>query len=386
MLLVALVVAQAATVALLVMLLQQGAAQEQRRSAVLAGAAEQAARAGREEADLLHDACARSFDRASHLALAAHDLSAAQAHRLGGLRCRALKLAAATALPKRGAVDEVRRLARALAGAPDAPSRSLAAALDAVAFQIEGRLPEARARLQRAQDTQGLKSPWLLWQRGAVLLRVGAAPEAAAALEPLVKELPGFAPGWHRLGLAYASQARQDKGIQALSKAAELDPSSRAAFDLARIHLGRKKWAEAIPHLLATLRSHPDDAVAQRLLASAQFHLKRYPEAVAGYRKAYKLDPQPRTLLSAAIALHASGSNSQALKILDRLRAQAEQVPEVLFERGLVLADLKRVDEAKVELQRYIRAARGRRSEARRVRQAIASLKRLGGGAPPAGR
>lgn len=379
MLLVALVALQVACLVVLIVLLQQGQAVEQRRGALLARAAALATRAAEQQRSGDASGCAQSYRRAARLGMAATELALADGHELGAARCQALQIIATAALPDRERLDSLRHLSARLGAAADNDSLALAAALDAVVLQAEGQLPEALARIQRALEQQGLQSPWLQWQRGTTLLRRGSPADAAAALEPVVAALPTFAPGWHRLGLAHVSQKRHEDGVSALKKSIELDPRSGARFDLARVYMARKQWGEAIPLLQATLKAKQDDSAALRLLASANFHLKRYPEAAAGYGRAYRVDPQPRTLLSAAIALHAGGKHDKALELLDGLLEHAATIPEIRFERGLVLSELKRSGEARIELQRYLEQARGKRSEARRARQAAAHLQRLGG-------
>ena len=150
--------------------------------------------------------------------------------------------------------------------------------------------------------------------------------------------------------------------------------------------MSRKMWAEALPHLENSLRARPASAETLRLIAAAHYHLKRYARAAEVYQQAYRVEPAPRTLLSVAIALHAGGQHAQALQRLDRLSPHTADVPEILFQRALALAALKRP--VKPVLERYLSVARGVPGEVERVKQAETFLKGppTGAGDPAAGK
>ncbi|MCB9544069.1 MAG: tetratricopeptide repeat protein [Myxococcales bacterium] len=292
-------------------------------------------------------------------------------------RAEALAIVAADALPPPSERARLDALAEAIAAAPGAADRITAALLDAVRERVRGNLDAAGKRLEEARAT-GDDDPWFDWQLGAIYLQQGRTTDAVARLEALARARPGFGPGLHRLGLAYLADKRDEAAIGALQRAITAGAGPDAALDLARIFLARQMWAEAIPHLEAVLRGRGGDVEALRLLAAAHFRLGRHELAARTYRAAHRLDLDPRTLLSAAIALAAGGKQGEALAVLDDLQPRAAELPEVAWQRARILLDLDRRTEAQVALRTYLAAAAGRPEEAERVAQA----RRLLGEAP----
>lgn len=302
------------------------------------------------------------------------------------------------------------RRAEALAAvsAPSLPEPSTWPRLDALAERLEAsalpedtalapvlRLALLRARGQRAEavtlagelSLADEKSPWFQWHAGALRLEEGRVPEAQALLEALARQRPRFGPGLHRLGLSYAAGGRLEAAVEALQRANAAGAGAEAALDLGRLFMKREMWAEAIVHLENGQRGGAAaGAEAVRLLAAAHFHLKRYDLAAQTYRRAHGLEPDPRTLLSAAIALTAAERHAEALEALTALSPHATAVPEVLFQEAVVRSALGQ--STREVLARYLEVARGRPDEADRVARAEAALAGVvvtpnGAGSPP---
>ncbi len=255
----------------------------------------------------------------------------------------------------------------------DPGARALGAALDVALLRNAGALVAARVRLEKAaKDT--LDSPWLQWQSGLVALADARLADANAALERVVKALPDFGPGWHQIGLTYLALDRRDTAIAALRKAQGLTDDPQVALDLARAFLAGQLWAEAISPLEAVLRGRPSEIDAVRLLGLANHNLGRHQAAAELYHKAWLLDRQPRTRLSEAISLQSAGQHTAALDALTSLLPQLDQVPEALFLRAGVLADLGRPAESRADYERYLTVARGLPDEAERVKLAEARI------------
>lgn len=235
-----------------------------------------------------------------------------------------------------------------------------------VALRIDGRLTEA-AELG-AQLVESSDSPWARWHLAGVRLQQTRTAEAIELLEQVVKAKPEFGAGYHQLGRAYAASKQTEAGIGALQRAIKHGAGHPAELDLGKLFLSREMWAEALPHLENSLRGRPADAEVMRLIAAAHYHLKRFDRAAQTYQRAYAVEPAPRTLLSAAIALHAGKKHARAVQLLDRIAPHVAEIPEILFQRALALAALKRP--VRPVLERYLMFARGVASEAERIKQA----------------
>lgn len=341
------------------------------------------ARAVALEAEGRYPAAALAYARAARIAA---DADAIEAALDAAARAEALALIAADALPAATERDRVAGLVEALAAGSTEADRIAAAALDAVRLRLAGNLEAAAKHIEGARAA-GLDSPWFDWQLGALRLQQGRTADAITRLEALARARPDFAPGLHRLGLAYLADEQAEAAIGALQRAIDAGAEPDAALDLARLFLGRQMWAEAIPHLETVLRGRGGDVEALRLLAAAHFRLGRHELAARTYRAAHRLDNDPRTLLSAAIALAAGGKQGEALAVLDVLQPRAAELPEVAWQRARILLDLDRRADAMGALSTYLAAAAGRPEEAARVAEARRLLDEQRGGpgdAPPA--
>lgn len=336
------------------------------RVAGLEKEAEQACQAGR------HVACAETCRRALEHARGVAEPEVIDRLLLCGDRADALA-AVAGQVPAGTERSRLRLVAERLAAQPEPAAKALGAALDAALLRASGALVAARASLEKAAK-EGLDSPWLQWQGGLVALADRRLADGQAALEKVVQALPEFGAGWHQMGLVSLANDRREAAIAALRKASGLTDDPQVSLDLARAFLAAEMWAEAVGPLEAVLRGRPDEVDAVRLLGLANHNLRRHQAAAELYRKAWTLDRQPRTLLSAALSLHAAGQHSAALDLLTSLLPEAGAVPEVLFVRAAVLADLGRPAESRADYERYLAAAATRPEEAERVKLARARI------------
>lgn len=293
----------------------------------------------------------------------------APAWELAALRAEALEVVARPLLPAPSELPRLADLRADLESAPDSAARSAAVALGMVIHRANGNRTAA-LDAARAAEAEGQLDDWVRWQRGLALLRNRMHTEAVADLEGIVRARPQFGAAYHQLGLAYFAAGRREGAIGALQRARQHGADESAALDLARVFLASEMWAEAIPHLEAVLEARRGDTEALRLLAAAHYQLKRFRVAAETYEKAYALDPQPRTRLSAAIALHGGGHHREALELLDTLLPQAPAVPEIRYERALVLMDLGRPEAARAELGAYLEIAADLPAEQERVANA----------------
>lgn len=322
--------------------------------------------AARAEA-LLNDGRFAAAQLAFERAAAATMGDPALAHLDRARRAQALGIISAPTLPTTDRINDLNALADALEVAFSADAQLLRL----VALRAGGKVTEATALGASLVDAS--TSPWARWHLSALRLQQARTDEAITLLEQVVKSQPTFGAGFHQLGVAYSAAKRNEAAIGALQTAIKNGAGQAAEFDLGRLFLSQKMWAEALPHLENSLRARPANAEALRLIAAAHYHLKRYERAAKTYQRAYEIEPAPRTLLSAAIALHAGAQHAQAVELLDRLAPHVAEIPEILFQRALALAALKRpVGPA---LERYITFARGMAGEADRIKQAETFLK-----------
>lgn len=318
---------------------------------------------------------ARQYQRAAAFARGAE----ADALLDAAWRAEALEIITRSTLPAPDQARHLEALEASIAGTAPAEAKLL----KLVRLRAIGRLTEASALgAPLLTEAAGSSLPWLQWHMGAIRLREARTQDAITLLEAVAKAKPDFAPGLHRLGLAYTAADRHEAAVSALQRAITAGAGQAAEADLGRSFLRRKQWAEALPHLENALRAQPVNAEIMRLIAAAHYHLKRHARAAETYERAYAIEPAPRTLLSAAIAWQAGEQPARALRHLDALAPRVTEIPEILFQRALVLASLKRP--VKPVLERYLTVARGVPGEAERIQQAERFLKGPPGSPPPA--
>ena len=320
-----------------------------------------------------YPACASTLDAAEPFAVAAGDAQALLTLVNERDRARALTFVTQDALPTGGERALATGVRDRLESATTTEARAASAALGVYLRRAEGALPEAKA-VGEAAIKGGADSVWLQWQLGSVAIAENRIPDAVTALERVTQEVPTFAAGHHRLGLAYAASGKKGEAVAALQRALELSGRPEARMDLARALLANEQWAEAQPHLERLLSTDSSLVEAIRLLALSHFRQQHFAQAAELYRKAWTQQPEPRTLLSAAIALHSGGQLPAALETLDALMSSARAVPEIVYLRARVLTDLGRADDARTAYTAFLQLAAGQPAEAERVRAAQAAL------------
>lgn len=323
------------------------------------------------EAEGGYPAAALAYERAALLNPGAAAVGAQDAAR----RARALACIAAADLPERDQLEMLGALATELEASTSAESQAAAPILRLVLARARGERAEADALVSKL--AAGEKTLWFQWHAGALRLEEGRVAEAQELLEGLARARPAFGPGLYRLGLTYAAGGRTEAAIEALQRATAAGAGRAAELDLGRLFLKQEMWAEALPHLENALRAPlpaAQQAEGMRLVAAAHFHLKRFGLAARTYQQAYGLEPEPRTLLSAAIALTAGGEHAEAGRVLETLAPWAQAVPEIIYQQAVVAVALGQ--SPRTLLERYLAVARPLPGEADRVKAAEAALQK----------
>ena len=166
-----------------------------------------------------------------------------------------------------------------------------------------------------------------------------------------------------------------DEARPIFEAAIEAGGGAQAHLDLGKFFFTQQAWDSALKHLTISLSSSQNGGAAVvRMIAASQHHLKQHAMAAENFKRAYQLEKDPRTLLSAAIAHHAGGQHTESIGVLKLMLGQEKQMPEIHFQLALAFTALKQTQAAKASLQRYLRLAQGMKSQAQTVKQAIALL------------
>jgi tetratricopeptide (TPR) repeat protein len=126
---------------------------------------------------------------------------------------------------------------------------------------------------------------------GIAYLQLGEPGEALGYLQRAVNLEPRNAAARTNLGAAYSALDRHEEAVIEYQQAAELaELSGPVLLNLAN-SLGRCKRYEEMVNTLGQLTRTEPTANAYERLGAGLFHLRRYDESLAAYRKALEIDP-----------------------------------------------------------------------------------------------
>jgi len=155
----------------------------------------------------------------------------------------------------------------------------------------DGALPHYEAAMEL--DPELLDA---LFLHGRLLAYKGAARQASAELESVVKKTDEHPSAWLALGLAYRDLGKYDEAIRAFRKAGELDPTlAEAYYNEGRLHNDRNQHAQTIHALNQGIKAAQSDESwlpqAYRILGRAHMELGQKGDARAAYEKYLEIAP-----------------------------------------------------------------------------------------------
>ncbi len=193
---------------------------------------------------------------------------------------------------------------------------------------------------------------------GGTLDRVGRSAEAIAPLEEALRLDSDDGVAHNNLGSALIKVGRPLDAIDHLNRALALtdaQDSERVHLNLGRALLGAGRAAEAIVHFEQATRLDPEDAEAERLLATALLGAGQPARAVEHYERVVALVPDDEAAhnnLGAAL-LHL-GRAEEAVAHLERAIRLDPVHANAYFNLGTALLDAGRPHEAVAQFQRVI--------------------------------
>lgn len=171
------------------------------------------------------------------------------------------------------------------------------------------------------------------------------------------------------------AMGRTEESLTESRRALELDPVD----SIMNVHLGwhylcARQYDRAIEQLRITLELDPNIPQPHQFLGEAYEQKGMYPEAIAEFQKAKRLDNTPRTLAFLGCAYAASAQRDQARKVFDELKELSKQRYVPPYFAAVLCAGLGEKDGAFEWLQK----AREERSESLiylKVERALDSLR-----------
>lgn len=198
----------------------------------------------------------------------------------------------------------------------------------AQALLERGREGEALEVLEEARS-RGVATPPALRQLALLHAHSGRAPEALEVLRPLTRSQAG-APGpdpetLNVLGVALSEAGRQTEARATLERVFREDPrNSEAHQNLALVALRREDWQAARRHAREALATNEGLSHSWNYLGVALYNLERPAEAVEAWERAVDLAPDDFDLLfNLGIVAAQIGDATRARRALERFVAGA---------------------------------------------------------------
>ena len=172
---------------------------------------------------------------------------------------------------------------------------------------------------------------------------------------------PGYATArhWHAYNLA--SMGRTDDAVSEIKKAESIDPLSVIIkTDVGHMLYFAGRFDEAIAQYLKALEINSEFRVAHWRLGEAYLQVGRYDEGISELQKAISLDSEKQSAIEVwlACAYAAANRRDQALKILNRLKPEAELRRDTFY-MALIYAALGDNDSAFIWLEKSLQFREG---------------------------
>ena len=150
--------------------------------------------------------------------------------------------------------------------------------------------------------------------------------QAGREFQRAIELNPNYATAHQWYGVVFwASLGKFDEAISEVKRALELDPLSLIInADLGRTYYFAHRYDEAVEQLHKTLEMDSNFYFAHRHLGCVLEVKGDFPAAIAQYQKARELNDDPRVLALLGHVFAVSGNKSEAIKILDQMKALAQ--------------------------------------------------------------
>ncbi|MBI4365942.1 MAG: tetratricopeptide repeat protein [Deltaproteobacteria bacterium] len=188
------------------------------------------------------------------------------------------------------------------------------------------------------------------------LLQSRRSDEASTLAQRIVTLHPQRATSHQMMGFLLMSEGKFPEALTACDRALALDPKEPlATANKATILMMMARRQEAIATIEEGLRHYPYRSDWWALKGTILASDGAYADAAAALKRAVEIDPwHGPTLEKLGMALHLLHHDTRALHYLDRAVVINEKSARVHIERGLVLSDLKRLDEAEKAFRRGV--------------------------------
>ena len=225
------------------------------------------------------------------------------------------------------------------------------------AMKVSGRGDHAAAAALLRDVIQKRADLPLAYDRLAFVLRAGGRlDEAIAVLEQAASKGFADAPALVTLGTLLQEAGRLDRALAVLQAAIGLNQDDLEARNrLATTYARMGRFDEAEREFKAVLALDPQSAEGLTNLGVLYLNANRAPAAIEVLRQAVATDPAARGASNALAAAYArSGDLAQAVHIWRQQVERRPDDPDLLYNLGTALVQLKQPNEALPFLERFV--------------------------------
>ena len=227
---------------------------------------------------------------------------------------------------------------------------------EAGALVQAGRLEEAETATRKliVTNPRSAEAHALL---GVILDQRGNSGEAEKEYGAALRLKPNFVSALSNLGVLLARTNRTAEAIAKFEKVLTIDPQhERAIFNLGALYAARKDFKRAVPLLekaagivpgKTEIRA-PLDVALVLTLVNAYVHADRRKDALDLSRRLEQIAASnPKAIFTLALSLAEAHEYAEAVRLFQRTNELRPQTYEVLYNLGLALYNLDRLDEAR---------------------------------------
>jgi len=208
---------------------------------------------------------------------------------------------------------------------------------------LDGALESYRKALKYAGD-----EPDILYEIANVLVKKGRLPEARAELEKALAANEGHKRSRYLLAGILAASGEREKALAEYGRVLKEDPENDDAYlHIATLHAERGEFSRAEEVLGELIARDPDSYLARHYRGRVLAAQKKFEEALADYDKALSMAPGfDAALLESGAVLEILGRNAEAEERYRRALHASPNNPFLRDRLGRLLIREKKIDQA----------------------------------------
>jgi tetratricopeptide (TPR) repeat protein len=179
-------------------------------------------------------------------------------------------------------------------------------------------------------------------------LQEGRLAEAEEICRRVLSAEPGFADGWHLLGVIALQTGRHDVAAECIGRTVALHPDDAEAYNnLGTALKGQAKWDEAVACFRRAVEMRPAFAEAHYNLGNALEQQEQHSEAIACYRQALALNLDSADVhTNLGIGLRAQGRIDEAIDSYRRALDLAPDDAGAHYNLGAAFQEQEKLEDA----------------------------------------